>query len=130
MEGEIYEALMSDDFIASEAAGRIKYYKFPPTGDITAPYIVIDPLTPGQASDFADNTWLTDDYLYQIDVMTLNRMRTKELAKRVRKVLDVIGLREHKSGVDEWDEDTGIFRIARRYSGKKYNENIEEDNDE
>ncbi|KHE73155.1 hypothetical protein [Halobacillus sp. BBL2006] len=127
MLNQIYEAMMADSYISGQASGRIKFYEYPETGSVTAPYVVIDPLAPASASDFADNTWLTDEYLYQIDVWTKDREITDKLSKRIRKVLWEIGLYEKRGqGVDEWDEDTGIFRIARRYEGKAYNENIEE----
>ncbi|SDX65158.1 tail completion protein gp17 [Salimicrobium album] len=114
----IYEVLIADDYIRSQAEGRIKYYEFPPTGDVTAPYIVIDPLAPGMSADYGDNKPTSEEFLYQIDVMTLNRDQTKDIAKRIRSVLEEIGIMENNSGLDEWDAETGIFRIARRYTGK------------
>lgn len=127
MLNQIYDALMADPYISAQAGNRIKFYEYPETGDVSVPYVVIDPLAPGQASDFADDTWLTDEYMYQIDVWSKNHDVTKEISKKIRKVLSSIGLREMKGqGVDEYDKATGIYRVARRFTGKEYNENIEE----
>lgn len=121
----IYNALLSDEYIKGQAEGRIKFYEYPPTGDLTGPYIVIDPLGPPQSADYGDNKPITDDYLYQIDVWTKNRLVTKELSKRVQKVMRSIGFGLFAGDVDEYDKDTGIYRDARRYRGKAYTEEFE-----
>ncbi|MDF1997595.1 DUF3168 domain-containing protein [Peribacillus frigoritolerans] len=121
----IYNALLSDEYIKGQATGRIKFYEFPPTGDISGPYIVIDPLGPPQSADYGDNKPITDDYLYQIDVWTKNRLMTMEMSKRVQKVMRSIGFGLFAGGVDEYDKDTGIYRDARRYRGKSYTEEFE-----
>lgn len=113
----IYQALIADSYIAEQAAGRIKYYQYPATGDVTGPYIIIDPLDVPTPDDFADDTWLTDDYLYQVEVWSKNRKTTEALADRVRKILWTLGFKQG-SGMQEYDE--GIFRDARRYRGKFY----------
>ncbi|MGG3383079.1 DUF3168 domain-containing protein [Heyndrickxia faecalis] len=119
----IYNALMDDEYISSTTGGRIKYYEFPETGDVTAPYIIIDPLDVPLPKNFADNTWLTWDCLYQVEVWSKSRATTRDLSERVSKVLWRSGFSQG-SGVDEWDKDTGIFRNARRYSGVFYRNDI------
>ncbi|MBL3644032.1 DUF3168 domain-containing protein [Bacillus sp. RHFB] len=121
----IYNALLTDEYIKEQASGRIKFYEYPPTGDLTGPYIVIDPLGPPQSADYGDNTSITDDYLYQIDVWTKKRLVTKELSKRIQKVMRSIGFGYFAGGVDEYDKDTGIYRDARRYRGKSYTDEFE-----
>lgn len=116
----IYNSLMEDDYIKGQAKGRIKFYGYPETGDVVSPYIVIDPLGPPLPTDYADNEPLTDDYIYQIDVWTKSRTTTKELAKRVSKVMRSLGFGYFAGGVDDYDDETGIFRDARRYRGKAY----------
>jgi len=86
---------------------------------------VIDPIGPPLPADYGDNEPITEDYLYQIDVWTKNRMLTKELAKRVQKVMRGLGYGLYGGSLDEWDKDTGIFRDARRYRGKAYEEEVE-----
>jgi len=121
----IYNALIADEYIKQQAFGRIKFYEYPETGSVTHPYIVIDPLGPPLPDDYADNEPLTDEYLYQIDVWTKNRLVTKELAKRIKKVMRELGFGYFAGAVDEYDKETGIFRDARRYRGKFYTEEVE-----
>lgn len=120
----IYNAMIGDDFIQKNAYGRIKYYEYPPTDNLTAPHIVIDPLDTPTPSDYADDTWLTNDYLFQIEVWSNNRLLTKELAERIRNVMWEMGFRQ-TSGIDEWDKDYKIYRDARRYTGKAYRQDLD-----
>jgi hypothetical protein len=116
----IYNKLLEDPFIAEHARGRIKFYEYPETGDVTRPYIVIDPLDVPLPSDYADDDWLTLDYMLQIDVWTKDRTLTRQLSYQTAEVLWDIGLRNYGGGVDEWDKDSGIFRQARRFRTKRY----------
>ncbi|MGE6379978.1 hypothetical protein [Peribacillus muralis] len=116
----VYDALIADPIINEKAAGRIKFYKFPETSSVTtAPNIIIDPLDVPLPEDFADDTWLTYDCLYQIEVWSKNRTNTRELAEQIEKVMWDFGFSQG-SGPDEFDEATGIYRDARRYRGKLY----------
>ncbi|WP_249596558.1 DUF3168 domain-containing protein [Peribacillus frigoritolerans] len=115
--GIIYDALMVDPYIKETANGRIKFYEFPETGEVTAPFIIIDPLDVPLPQDFADNTWLTYDCLLQIEAWSKKRAATRELSEQIRNAMWNVGFSQG-SGVDEWDKDTGIFRDARRYRGK------------
>lgn len=121
---EIYNALVADDYIKSKAFGRIKYYEYPATGEVNNPYIVIDPLDVPLPKDFADDKWLTDDYLYQIEVWTNDFNITHELSAQIRKVMWDLGFHQG-SGVDEWDKDLNIYRNARRYRGKAYRDDFD-----
>lgn len=114
----IYNAMMADDYIKQQASGRIKFYDYPQAGDVTQPYIVIDPLGPPIYSDYGDNKPLYDEYLYQVDVWTKSRLTTKELANRVSKIMRNLGYGYFAGALDEYDKDTKIFRDARRYKGK------------
>lgn len=84
---KIYQELIIDEYIKEQASGRIKFYEYLATGDVTGPYIVIDPLSPPIPSDYGDNEPISDEYLYQVDVWTKNRKTTKEIAKRVQAVM-------------------------------------------
>jgi hypothetical protein len=117
--GMIYDALMANPSIKKTVDERIKFYEFPETGEVTAPFIIIDPLDVPTPQDFADNTWLTYDCLFQIDVWSKKRTTTRELSGQIRDVMWNLGFSQG-SGVDEWDKSTGIFRDARRYRGKLY----------
>lgn len=115
---EIYNALIADNYIYEYCYGRIKYYQYPETGDVNAPYIVIEPLDSPLPTALADNEWLRLDYLVQIEVWSKNRKLTDSIAGRVREIMwDRFGFRQ-QSGPKEYE--SGIFRDARRYSGTLY----------
>lgn len=40
---KIYQGLTSDALILEKVEERIKYYKYPETGDVSKPYIIIYP---------------------------------------------------------------------------------------
>ncbi|MCA1058117.1 DUF3168 domain-containing protein [Rossellomorea aquimaris] len=118
---KIYNALLADPVINTMVNGRIKFYEYPASGDVTGPYIIIDPLSPPLAGDFADNKWLTDSYLFQIEVWSKSLEDTTTCAKQVRNVMwKILGFSELSTGVDEYDSDLSIYRVARRYKGKEY----------
>lgn len=121
----IYNALLTDPVIAREARGRIKFYEYPETGDVSGAYIVIDPLAPPLDSDFGDDLPVAEEYLYQIDVWTRNRNLTKDLAKRAKQALREAGFYYYAGGVDEYDKESKIFRDARRFRGKRPTEEFE-----
>jgi len=121
---KIYESLLNDDYIAEQAKGRIKYYEYPETATMDKPHIIIDPLDVPMPDDYADDTWLTDDYLYQIEVWSKSRSITEKLSARIRHVLWGMGFKQG-SGMDEWDKDFNIFRDARRYRGKVYRDDFD-----
>lgn len=115
---KLYTALMADAFIAEQANGRIKFYEYPETGDVSGPYIVLDPLGSPLADVYGDDNPIVEEYLIQIDVWTKNRALTRQIAKRVTEILRQNSFGYTGSGVDEYDKETGIFREARRYTGK------------
>ena len=81
--GMIYHALMANPTIKEKAYGRIKFYEFPETGEVKAPFIIIDPLDVPIPKDYADNTWLAYDCLLQIDVWSKKRTATRELSEKI-----------------------------------------------
>lgn len=119
----LYNELIKDEYIIEKANGRIKYYEYPETGDVTNPFIIIDPMDTPMYDDHADNIPLTLNYMVQIDVWSLNRLETLHLANRISDVLKKFGCGVIP-GPDEYDKETKIFRIAKRYTGKLYRDNI------
>ncbi|WP_187442108.1 tail completion protein gp17 [Sutcliffiella horikoshii] len=118
---KIHDAFLADSFIQSKVNGRIKFYEYPAAGDVSGPCIVIDPIASPVPGDYADNQWLTDDYLFQIEVWSKSLEDTGSIAKQIRSVMwKVLGFSQTGTGVDEWDPDTGVYRDARRYRGKIY----------
>lgn len=122
---KIYDALMADEYISAQAGGRIKFYEYPETATLLQPAIIFDSLGPPLDSDYGDDQPLAEEYLFQIDVWTKDRKLTKELARRVKKVLRENGFYYYAGGVDEYDKDTKIYRDARRFRGKLYTEDVE-----
>lgn len=116
----IYDALIADPYIKEQAFKRIKFYEYPATGEVTAPYIVIDPLSPPLSQVYGDDQPIAESYIYQIDVWTQNRKTTKEIAKRVSTIMWAMGFRYFAGAVDEYDKQTGIYRDARRYRNVLY----------
>lgn len=119
----VYNRLISNNYIKEQALGRIKYYEYPETGDVTNPHIVLDPIDDGKPIDFADNTWTKLDFLVQVDVWTRNRSTTLKLANTIRDVMwDDLGFGQTK-GPNEYSD--GIFRKADRYHGTLYREDFD-----
>ena len=116
---DIYQALIADSYIKDNAYGRIKYFTYPEAASLTEPHIVIDPLDVPRPDTFADNTWLKDDVICQIEVWTKERKLTNQLASKVRDVMWQLGYVQG-SGPFEYDKDYQIYRDARRYSAKLY----------
>ncbi|WP_182200092.1 DUF3168 domain-containing protein [Paraliobacillus salinarum] len=118
----IYDALIADDYINTNAAGCIKFYEYPETGDMTGAYIVIDPMDTPTTIVFADDTWTRLDFLLQIDVWSKDRKLTDKLADKVRDLIwEHFGFRQ-TAGPKEYDK--GVFRDARRYRGSLYREDF------
>jgi hypothetical protein len=118
---KVYDALNTSDLIKEKVGKQIKFYKYPSTDNMQGVYIVIDPIDVPKPGDYADNKWLTDEYFYQIEVWSLNLFDTQAVAKEVRNIMwNQLGFAQLIPGLDEFDEDTGIYRDARRYRGKEY----------
>jgi hypothetical protein len=119
---KIYEALIADQEIATQAAGKIKFYEFPDsmTMDI-GPYIVIEPVDVPLPRDFADDQYLKYDVFVAIETWSKSRGLTKNIADKIEAILWDLGLLQN-GGLDEYDE--GIFRDVRRYRGKFYRDEI------
>lgn len=122
---DIYAALISDSYIEEHTRNRIKFYKYPEAASLDEPHIIIDPLDVPIPKDFADNTWLTDDYIYQIESWSHDPYVTKELSRRIRMVMWDLGFVQG-SGTDEYDSDFDIYRDARRYTGRIYRDDFEQ----
>lgn len=120
---EIIDRLKEDTYIAEKAEERVKAYQYPKPENLHAPHIIVDPLDVPIPGDFGDDTWLTDDFLYQIEAWSHDYEVTKKLSQRIRTVLWELGFGQQE-GTDEYDEDFKIFRDARRYRGKKYREDL------
>jgi hypothetical protein len=120
----MYSLLIADEVIKEYVGNRIKFYEYPETGDFSGTYIVFDPIDSDRIGDYADNIYLSEDSLIQVDIWSENRKTRDLVAKRIRKILvDKNGFSE-TNGPDEWDKATGVFRVARRYGKKVYREDF------
>lgn len=113
----IYNQLISNELIVSLCADRIKFYEYPETGDTSKPFIVIDPLDVPVPTVYASNENHANEYLYQIDVESTNRLQVKEIQAEIKKELKKLGFGQLKDGLDEYFKETKRFVDARRYQG-------------
>lgn len=124
----VYNALKSDSFINGEVGSRIKYYDYPATGDIAGPTIVLEEVGPPIPSDYADNNWMTDEFMVHIEVWVKGnggRKKRDAIATRIRQIMwDKLGFAQTSGMNPEWDKDTNTYRDARRYRGKVYRNDL------
>ncbi|MEI3596907.1 MULTISPECIES: hypothetical protein [unclassified Oceanobacillus] len=115
----IYNALLADAVISDLAGDRIDFYEYPEPADIKETHIIIDPLVVPKPGDYADDTWLTDDYMFQIDVWSKDMDERNLIANKIQYFMWKLNFRQI-DGMDEYDNEYDIFRDARRYRGKAY----------
>ncbi|MGN7392818.1 DUF3168 domain-containing protein [Peribacillus frigoritolerans] len=113
----IYNQLISNEMIVSLCADRIKFYEYPETGDTSKPFIVIDPLDVPVPTVYASNENHANEYLYQIDVESTNRLQVKKIQAEIKRELKKLGFGQLKDGLDEYFKETKRFVDARRYQG-------------
>lgn len=116
---DIYNALLADDVISDLVDDRIKFYEYPEAKDVKESHIIIDPIGVPTPDDYADDKWLTDDFMYQIDVWSNDMEVVSVIASKVRMIMWELNFKQ-KDGMNEYDNDYGIYRDARRYRGKAY----------
>ena len=114
---DIYYALIDDDYIKEKAGNNIKFYEYPEAKDIKETHIVIDPLAPPRPVKTADNERIVYEYFYQIDVWSKDMSERDEIMNRISQILKRIGFGEN-GGIDEYDKDFKIFRVAKRFIGQ------------
>ncbi|EMF0045323.1 hypothetical protein ACG6P0_002665 [Enterococcus hirae] len=114
---EVYDSLILNDIILKNVTKeRIKFYEVPESFDTLKPFIIIDtPLGPPMSSLYASNQELSQEFNYQINVESSNRLLTKKIAKAVKKVMWEIGFGQLSGGLDEYFSETKRFVDARRY---------------
>lgn len=120
---DIYNALIADEVISDLVGDSIKFYDYPEAKNINETHIIIDPLDPPKASDFADDKWLTDEYLYQIDVWSKDLEERDLISEKIRHIMWSMNFKQ-TDGIDEYDKDYDVFRVARHYRGKAYRRDL------
>lgn len=95
----------------------IKSFDRPESIEDDDPSIVIYPMGPPKTGTMGSNTHLNMVYTYQINVETVDYVKTKEYASTIRDVLNDLHFHQLDGGLDEYFEETGRYVDARRYRG-------------
>ena len=68
MMNKIYNQLLEDPLIQKYVGARIRFYEYPENLEGGEPSIIIDPLDVPIPAQYADNTWLREEFFFQLDV--------------------------------------------------------------
>jgi|SRR5699024_405973 len=124
----VYNILKQDEtikeYVSSEQDGlRIKYFTYPETADMEGSWIVLESIINAMPSSYADDTWVSYDYLLHIEVWSRERADNLIIANRIRDLLwEKLKFKQNDS-VDEYD--LGIYRDARRYKGALHRSDLD-----
>ncbi len=116
----VYNLIANDERIRSLATSKkdglkVRYFEYPSTADMSGNWIVLDSLVNELPSNYADDTWVTHDYLIHIDVWSKNREENRLVSTLIR---DLLWKELNFSQNDDNDGyETGIYFDSRRYKG-------------
>ena len=129
---EMYEAFKADKEL-SEHVKDIRFFTYPNANDVKAPVIVIDDLTTPIPGDFADDDYLTYQYLYQIDLFVKQnsnvngRLLSNRLIYRIQRIMyEQFRFTVNSSGKPEYISDFNLYRSTLSFTGKIYREEQEQ----
>lgn len=129
---EMYEAFKADKEL-SEHVKEIRFFTYPNANDVKAPVIVIDDLTTPIPKDFADDDYLTYQYLYQIDLFVKQnnnvngRLLSNRLIYRIQRIMyEQFRFTVNSSGKPEYISDFNLYRSTLSFTGKIYIEEQEQ----
>lgn len=129
---EMYEAFKADSEL-SEHVKEIRFFTYPNANDVKAPVIVIDDLTTPIPGDFADDDYLTYQYLYQIDLFVKqnsnvnSRLLSNRLIYRIQRIMyEQFRFTVNSSGKPEYISDFNLYRSTLSFTGKIYIEEQEQ----
>ncbi|WP_440863886.1 hypothetical protein [Staphylococcus shinii] len=129
---EMYEAFKADKEL-SEHVKDIRFFTYPNANDVKAPVIVIDDLTTPIPGDFADDDYLTYQYLYQIDLFVKQnsnvngRLLSNRLIYRIQRIMyEQFRFTVNSSGKPEYISDFNLYRSTLSFTGKIYIEEQEQ----
>lgn len=125
---KVYNLLASNNYIKNKVTSakdglKIRYFRYPETADMSGNWIVLEPIINERPSDFADEVWLAYDYLLHVEVWSKNRKENRELSNYIRDILWNELSFVQNDDIDEYD--SGIYRDARRYKGKRYRSDLD-----
>lgn len=124
----VYNVLKDDEVIKEYCTSpidglRIRYFTYPETADMRGNWIVLEPIINELPTNMADRTWVAYDYLFHVEVWSKNRVSNRIVASRVRDIVwDKLGMKQNDAD-DEYD--LGIYRDARRYTGKLHRSDLD-----
>ena len=113
---QIYDRLLTNQTILEKVGKEgIRFYELPETFDTTKPFIIVDVLAPATNAYRGSNKVLSQQLTYQLNVESMDRLLTKELARSVRESMCDFGFGQLPGGLDRYFSDTKRFVDARRY---------------
>lgn len=125
----LFYNLFKDDelikkYCTSERDGlKVRFFEYPETADMSGNWIVLESIINELPSNFADNKWLTYDYLLHVEVWSRDRSKNRMLASHIRNIVNGAYGFTQDDDIDEYD--LGIYRDARRYKGTLYRSDLE-----
>ena len=115
---EIEEVLLKDsDIKVIKAAKGLKSYQRPESLPDDQTSIIIDPLGPPEEAVKGSNTSLSNKFIYQINVESIDRIECKKLQSKIKTLLNEFGFYQTSGGLDEYFDTTKRYVDARRYIG-------------
>lgn len=115
---EIEEVLLKDsDIKVIKAAKGLKSYQRPESLPDDQTSIIIDPLGPPEEAVKGSNTSLSNKFIYQINVESIDRIECKKLQSKIKTLLNEFGFSQTSGGLDEYFDTTKRYVDARRYIG-------------
>lgn len=114
MLSQLYSALKRDDVLKNIV---IKSFVRPETLGNHETSIVIKPVTSPLQIARGSNTSLAKQFIYQVNVESIDRQEAKELQKRVEFVMETKGFFQIDGGLEEYITDIKRYVDARTYRG-------------
>ncbi|WP_337227952.1 hypothetical protein [Staphylococcus succinus] len=129
---EMYNAFKSDSEI-SKHVSSIRFADYPNANDVTNPVIVIDDLTTPIPGDFADNEYLTYQFIYQVDLFVKQNMNengrllSNRLILRIQTIMwEQFGFPVSASGKPIYNKEFNLFTQSISFTGKIYKYEMEQ----
>ena len=95
--------------------GCVKSFNRPDYIDETQTSIVYIPVGTPQQSSNGSNQSLNKQFIYQINVESIDRLETKTLQRTIELILQEHGFKQIIGGLDEYFQETKRYVDARRY---------------
>lgn len=130
----VYECLQKDEYITEyvDFSKDVHFNEFPELSTFDRPTILISEIDEPRSDCWGDNEDIALSYLVQIDVYVKGspnynaRLLRNKLSQKISDFLKIeLGMSNSSNNPPEYDNDSKIYRSARRYEGTFYrNERI------